>query len=665
MADKLDEAMIRELATQYAPGRENAIAALSLLESSKGAADAAYVPNKVGAIGPLQILSKQLGGKYGNFEQYAEPGMQDPMNPVHSTIAGIKMFNDLLNKHESKYGIDGAVNAYFTGTPTPKATRTDGLTTAGDYLTKFKAAMTPEAGAGRGSTQPAMVNGILPGETGGMPNSILKEANASAGFATQPNGQVSAGALPDLATPGFNPAASQPGGSRFDVPTLLQRALTAISGNAADNRKSMGTYGMDDKDPNSAAVAGGRNSGDNIKAMAQVFERNSGRFAGATYDSQNPLERLGSMFFGGARDQMDFNRINGQLTAMQGALGGQQKLAQGQQTLNNGASEDVAKIAQIAAQAEARDQAIAAQRERNKMLADNNKAKIDATSGVDKLLQDAATKLGMTIPAGVKPSDYAKVLGPETLSVLQSVAAGGSIAANPVDAVSALANPSLPANLRESGAPLAAYVNAASQSKEFQAVLKGAKLEALEPRQAAAMRQQLLTNFVQQKLGDASKGGGSGITDSKGGKLANPYDNYGGGMRAQLSAKGLPDAGDNVTVLNTLLKSNLPAAEVASMYKQAVAGNKFDLFGAPKQNGVFWQDKAVNGGKALDLTLPQNIDLLRSANIAAAKTQTEAPGLFKSLADLFGTRPGDANASISTPVVGPGGAAFGVYPNPR
>lgn len=642
--NKLDEAMIRALAAQHAPGMENAITALSLLESSKGQADAAYQPNKVGAIGPLQILSKQLGGKYGNFEQYSAADMKDPMNPVHSTVAGIRMFADLVNKH----GMDGGVNAYFTGSPTPKPTRTDGLTTAANYLAKFKAAMTPEAGAGRGNVQPPMVNGILPGETGGMPTEVLRTANQSGGFATNPDGTVgSSGSLPPLATPGFNPAASQSAPGKFDVPALLQRAVDAIAGNAVDNRKSMGTYGMDDKDPNSAAVVGGRNSGDNIKAMAGVFDRSNGRFSGPTYDAQNPLERLASMWFGGARDQMDFNRINGQIQAMQGALGGQQKLAGGQQQLNNNATEDVTKIVGIAAQAEAREQATAAQLERTKLLAQQSQAKADATAGVDKLLQDAATKLGMTIPQGVKPSDYAKVLGPETLSVLQSVAAGGSIAANPVDAVRALSNPSLPTNLRESGAPLAAYVNAASQSKEFQAVLKGAKLEAMELEQAEAVRQQLLSQFVTTKLGDASKGGGVGFTDSKGGKIANPYDNYGGGLRAQMTTKGLPDPADNLTALNTLLKSNLPAAEVAAMYRSAIANNKYDLFGAPKQSGVFWQDKAINGGKALDLTLPQNIELLRNANIAAARAQQESPGLFDSLSDLFGTKPAGQPAQIS------------------
>lgn len=652
---KLDEQMIRALAAQHAPGMENAIAALSMIESSKGAADAAYSPNKVGAIGPLQILSKQLGGKYGNFEQYAAPGMVDPMNPVDSTVAGIRMFSDLVNKH----GMEGGVNAYFTGSPKPNPNRTDGLTTAGNYLAKFQREFTAAggAGAGRGTSNPPMVNGILPGETGGMPTEVLRAANQSGGFATNPDGTVNSGSLPSMATPGFNPAANQPAsGQRFDVPALLQRALDGITANAADNRKSIGTYGMDDKDPNSAAVAGGRNSGDNIKAMAQVFERNSGRFAGAGYEAQNPLERLGSMLFGGARDQMDFNRINGQLQAMQGALGGQQKLATSQQQLNNNAAEDVSKIAGIAAQAEARAQTVAAQKERTAALTQQAAAKAEQGAGVDKLLQEAATKLGMQIPAGVKPSDYAKVLGPETLSVLQSVAAGGSIAANPVDAAMALDNPALPPALRQMGEPLAAYVNAAANSNEFKKQVAAARLIPGD-KASEATKQQMLRRFVAERMDNASKGGGTGFTGTA--KVTNPYDNYGAGLRGEFAKRGLPDPADNLGALNTLLKSNLPSAEVAKVYKDSVTSNRFELFGAPKQTGVFWQDKAINGGKALDLTLPQNIELLRNAQYAAAKTQTEAPGLFKSLADLFGKTPG-ANA----PVIGAGGAAFGIYPKP-
>jgi hypothetical protein len=611
MDTRLDQAAIKALASQYAPGMENAIAALSMIESSGGLNEAAYKPNKVGAIGPLQILSKQLGGKYGNFEQYAAPGMTDPLNPTHSTVAGIRMFAELMKKNEGKAGQDGAVLEYFTGTPTPNPNRTDGLTTAANYLQKFNRALNG-GGAGRGFVNPPMVNGILPGETGGMPDAVLREAN-----------------LPALATPGINPAASS-----LDVPALLRRAIEGVSANASANRKSMGTFGVDDQQADSAVVAGGDSTAGNIKAMADIFARSNARFSGEGFDAKNPLERLVDQVFGGFKDKAAFKRAQGQLTAMQAALGGQQKLAGNQQTLNAGTAEDITKLAGIAAQLEGREQAAAASVERAQLLADSRKEvqqlKTGQVSGVDKLLQDAATRLGMTIPQGVKPSEYAKVLGPETLAVLQSVAAGGSIAANPVDATFALDNPSLPASVRAQGEPIAAFVNAAANSPEFKKQLKG---YIPGDKASEAMRQQQLKRFVQQSLGEVSKGGAAGFTLPKG--VSNPYDNYGGGLRAEFAKRNLPDPSDNISALNTLIKSQLPDAEIAAIYKSAIASNQFDLFGAPKQQAVFWKDSNVNGGKALDLTLPQNISLLRAANIAAARKQAEAPAAFYSLETMF------------------------------
>lgn len=153
---RITREQIAQLAGQYAPGLESAIDAIAGIESTHGENLAAYRANSVGAIGPMQILSKKLGAKYGNFEQYAAPGMTDPNNPVHATVAGIRMYADLARKNGGN--LDAATNEYFTGSPNPAPGRTDGLTTAAGYLQKFRTAMgSPKAPAGSGlvSAEPA------------------------------------------------------------------------------------------------------------------------------------------------------------------------------------------------------------------------------------------------------------------------------------------------------------------------------------------------------------------------------------------------------------------------------------------------------------------------------------------------------------------------------
>lgn len=631
--NKLDEAMIRELAKQHAPGLEDAIAAISMLESGKGSNDKAYTPNAAGAIGPLQILSKELGGKYGNFEAYAAPGMKDPLNPVHSTVAGINLFSDLMKKHSPKHGMDGAVNAYFTGTPTPKATRTDGLSTAASYLTRFKAAL-------------------------GTPAQKAE--------------------LPPLATPGFNPtpqpttasiplaAAGAPEASGLNIPQLFQRALDAASTNAVDNRKSMGTFGMDDRDATSAVVAGGNGTATNIKEMATIVERNRARFQGEGFNTKNPLERLWDQVIGGARDQSAMKRESAGLAALQAALTGQQKLTGNQQTLNNSATEDISKLVQVAMGAQARESAVSGRKDAAELKAEVDRARIEAQAAaaqarldqqkalaeqkaaansvhpIDELLQKGAAVVGLKLPTGMKAADAVKVYGTDTVQQLAALGSGGSLATTPGDAVLAMQNPSLPAEFRQQGAPLAAYFNAASQSPEFtQGVLKGANLLAMDPKQAAATRSQLLNQFVTQKLAEASKGEGKALRGQDGKVIPNPYDNYGASIGSAMGAKGLPPPTSNSQALDTLLSSKLTSSEIAEMYRGAIANNRYEVFGAPKQQAVFWQDKNLNGGKPLNLTLPQHVEMLRAARISAARAQSDSPGLFQSLGELFGRAASD------------------------
>ena len=136
---QLSREEIRQIAADYAPGLEKEIDALAGLESSYGANPLAYKPNKDGVIGPLQIMSKSVGGKYGNFEKYAVDGMNDPLNPVHSTIAGARMFADKVRKNNGN--IEKAVNEYFTGVANPPNNRKDSNINVAEYRDRFFSAL--------------------------------------------------------------------------------------------------------------------------------------------------------------------------------------------------------------------------------------------------------------------------------------------------------------------------------------------------------------------------------------------------------------------------------------------------------------------------------------------------------------------------------------------
>lgn len=107
------------------------------IESGTGANPKAFEPNSSGVNGPMQVMSKQNGGKYGTFEQFAAPGKTDANNPEDSTIAGTRYLTSLFNK----YGGDKekAAVAYYTGSA-DKIGNIDKVNnkTGYDYLNKFR-----------------------------------------------------------------------------------------------------------------------------------------------------------------------------------------------------------------------------------------------------------------------------------------------------------------------------------------------------------------------------------------------------------------------------------------------------------------------------------------------------------------------------------------------
>lgn len=99
-------------AKAQSPEMEKVMKAVLKRESNYGQNPAAYVANKAGGvIGIGQIQSKQVGGKYNNFENYADAGQTDVHNPLHTANAALNMIADKWNK--SKGNTQQFVNEYF------------------------------------------------------------------------------------------------------------------------------------------------------------------------------------------------------------------------------------------------------------------------------------------------------------------------------------------------------------------------------------------------------------------------------------------------------------------------------------------------------------------------------------------------------------------------
>ncbi len=133
MANQLTPAQLGQIAAVYAPNTPiELIGAVLRTESSYGTNAAAYTKNSAGAIGPGQILSKQLGAKYGNFEAYFPDG--DVNNPNHTTVAAVRKIADDWGK--SGGSLLGFSKRYFGS-----GTTADGLTATNHYLPKISEAL--------------------------------------------------------------------------------------------------------------------------------------------------------------------------------------------------------------------------------------------------------------------------------------------------------------------------------------------------------------------------------------------------------------------------------------------------------------------------------------------------------------------------------------------
>ena len=641
---------LAEIANRVSPEYATRLLALAGKESTFGKNPAAYKPNAFGAIGPMQILSSQLGGKYGNFEKYAAPGKTNPLDPLHAAEAGMRMAVDLFKTK----GVD-------RGTM--------------DYL-------------GRGKKD----------ALGTTPAGYLQDVNA---LEAQVRGRLQKGAPQTMITPTTQKSVE-------DTVALLQDpAYRAVMENAAqlsaisDATAAAGAYSLGPTSPLGSAIeASARLLAENQQRQQQRFQENP---------EQSFLERAFSRIVGGFGDSMFAADANEKLktataaqTAVanlsnnekQGAALAAQPLAVTAQALREllgytqptaNARMQVAEQArqadvqaglqnrQIGLQEQIQPLKLAEQQTANAISQerlDLAKGQVAAQRASVQQFKDAAKQIGITLPDVVSVDDYAKQLSPQVYAAIAGVTSTGALGADPQ---SALAQSRL---IPGSVTP--------QQSAGWSEFIAGNQLSAAE--QAATLKQLGLTSLsadkdkqaalakvaqdrTRQRIVDASSSGvGAGWVTNPYRWDAKDFKAYGSDPRlvAIPGWAGVAAAaanGGNITTKTavSLLTQGKPLDQATEAVVQAFRTivnlnnaevRKFKLMGAPAQ-------KSYKAG-AFDLTDPANAQLyittLRREQQMMEKYRAENPfsSRMDALRNLVGMDPtkGISGVGVNPQAVG-------------
>ena len=648
---------LAEIANRVSPEYATRLLALAGKESTFGKNPAAYKPNMVGAIGPMQILSSQLGGKYGNFEKYAAPGKTDPLNPLHAAEAGMRMAVDFFKTK----GVD-------QGTM--------------DYL-------------GRGKKD----------ALGTTPAGYLQDVNA---LENQVKTRLQKGAPPTMTTPTTQKSVE-------DTVALLQDpAYRAVMENAAqlsavsDATAAAGAYNLGPTSPLGGAIeASARLLAENQQRQQQRFQENP---------EQSFLERAFSRIVGGFGDAMFAADANEKLktataaqTAIanlsnnekQGALLAAQPLAVTAQSLRDllGYTQPTAnarmQVAEQARQADVQagfqnrqvgvqERQIGLQEQIQPLkLAEQQMANAISQERLDlakgqvatqrasvQQFKEAAKQIGITLPDVVSVDDYAKQLSPQVYTAIASVTSTGALGADPQSAIAqsrlipGAVNPQQSAGWSE-------FIASNQLSPAEQAtVLKQFGLTAMSKdsdKQAALAK--VVQDRTRQRIVDASSSGtGAGWATNPYRWDAKDFKAYGSDPRlvAIPGWAGVAAAaanGGNITTKTavSLLTQGKPLDQATEAVVQAFRTivnlnnaevRKFKLMGAPAQ-------KSYKAGQ-FDLTDPANAQLyittLRREQQMMEKYRAENPfsSRMDALRNLVGMDPtkGISGVGVNPQAVG-------------
>ena len=571
-------------------------------ESNYGQNPAAYVANKAGGvIGIGQIQSKQVGGKYNNFENYADAGQTDVNNPIHTANAALNMIADKWNK--SKGNTQQFVNEYFG-----------------------RAAKDKLGGTNIGYVQ-AINNALANGVTTPTGNSAFQGVTAG--------------------TVGIPPSA-------LGAVEGYNKQLIAAAQKVADNNiASVNNFNWNPNTKDSSAQTFGKIVSNNTDALSQVYDTNMKEMQAFTNPTADTYlgrvgDKLGAMWnvSGNTLTERYLKRAEANQSATGKAVSDQvlnmQNAMKGtviDPTTYDKAANNLQQQQQLDTQTYTAVANNLNTQEQHRILeakvqAANNPAGSGSGSTDDATLVNAARSLGIQLPEGMKTSDIKATLG-DKLAAVQAVAANnGSLGNDPytaVQTVKLLGNAAPPELVKQAQIHenFQASVLASKGYKEIPVPLGASKEQAAMISAQNDNAKRVVINKAYQEA--ANNEGGLATLPG------NPYTALGGATKTLANGlsvpKGIaPEEIGKLSAVDFISKASQAGAssvEIADFYKglntNATKDTNFKVFNAPAPSGKFIvQLKGVDD--KMDLATPAGVErfkaLIKSNQVKLDPTNT-------------------------------------------
>ena len=605
-------------AKAQSPELEKVMKAVLKRESNYGQNPAAYVANKAGGvIGIGQIQSKQVGGKYNNFENYADAGQTDINNPIHTANAALNMIADKWNK--SKGNTQQFVNEYFG-----------------------RAAKDKLGGTNIGYVQ-AINNALTNGVTTPTGNSAFQ--GVSAGTVGIPPSALGA-------VEGYN-----------------KRLIDAAQKIADNNLTAVNNFNWNPNTKDSSAQRFGKTVSNNTDALSQLYDTNMKEMQAFTNPTADTYmgrvgDRLGAMWnvSGNTLTERYLKRAEAnqsetgkamteQVVNMQNAMKGT--------VIDPTAYDKAANNLQQQQQVDTQTYNAVANnlntQEQNRIMEAKAQAATAANpagsgSTDDSTLVSAANSLGIQLPEGMKTSDIKAVLG-DKLAAVQAVAANnGSLGSDPYTAVQIV-------NQLGSAAPPELVKQAMQHSAFQQEIIKKIPAKELRPVDDTLPKNTIAANTAYNdnvKRVNINKA----YAEASVGDLDLPNNPYTATGNVKTLSNGIPlpkgieaeDVGklSAAQFVNKAIAEGSSAVEIANFYKQLTSARtsttQYKTFNAPEPTGNFLIK--IKGVEAkINLASPAGIEQLQALNKTYGITNTGTIG--SKFMQMFSGGGNDAQTSVS------------------
>ena len=603
-------------AKAQSPEMEKVMRAVLKRESNYGQNPAAYVANKAGGvIGIGQIQSKQVGGKYNNFENYADAGQTDVHNPIHTANAALNMIADKWNK--SKGNTQQFVNEYFGRAAKDKL----GGTNIG-YVQAINNALANGVSTPTGNSA---FQGVTAG-TVGIPPSALG------------------------AVEGYN-----------------KQLIDAAQKVADTNLASVNNFNWNPNTKDSSAQRFGKTVSNNTDALSQLYDTNMKEMQAFTNPTADTYmgrvgDKLGAMWnvSGNTLTERYLKRAQAnqsetgkamteQVMNMQNAMKGT--------VIDPGTYDKAANNLQQQQQVDTQTYNAVANnlntQEQNRILEAKAQAATNpAGSGNtdDATLVNAANSLGIQLPEGTKTSDIKAVLG-DKLAAVQAVAANnGSLGSDPYTAVQIV-------NQLGSAAPPELVKQAMQHSAFQEEIIKRIPAKEFKPVDTTLDKNTIAANTAYNdniKRVNINKA----YAEASAGTLDLPNNPYTATGSVKTLSNGIPlpkgieadDVGklSAAQFVNKAMEEGSSAVEIANFYKQLTSARtsttQYKTFNAPEPSGNFLiKIKGVDA--KINLASPAGIEQLRALNKTYGITNTGTIG--SKFMQMFSGGGNDAQTSVS------------------